>query len=464
MSKTVSSHTARERVAMLLDQGSFVETNSLMADAGVITGFGTVEDRPVYVFAQDASVKGGAMGKAQAAKIVKILDLAVKTGAPVVALCDSTGVRLEEGAAAMNGYAQVYARMAKMSGVCPMISVIVGQAIGSAALISQLCDISIMAEAGGSMSVYGAQVISAVTGKTVTDETLGGAKAVAAQGGVSLTAADEEAAIGLTAEIIGLLPSNNTEDAPVVDLDDINRLLPKLDAADCAGILAQVADLGKVTELNGEYGKELKTALARIGGYTVGIVASDANVDGGSLTPAGCAKAARFIRLCDCYSIPVVSLINSTGVAVPAACDQAKAMTAVSELLYAYAGATTAKISVITGNAIGQAYVAMAGQDIADVTYAWNGAVISALTPAAAVQVLYTDDLKADKKPALESRADLEKKFAEEVADGKAAAAQGMIDAVIDAQDTRKMIVAAIEMMAAKREPALPKKHGNQPM
>ena len=444
-----SKLNARDRVAKLLDQGSFVAPDKLMAAAGVVAGYGTVQDRPVYLFAQDQTVKGGAMGVAQAAKIIKVLELAQKTGAPVIAMCDSNGVRLDEGAAAMNAYAQVYAKMAKMSGVCPMIAVISGPALGGAALISQLCDVSIMVEKTGEMGVYGSQVMSAVTGKTYTDETAGGAAAMAKQGGAMLTAEDEDAAIALAVKLLDLLPSCNNDDADIIDNDDMNRLLPAIDAADAQAQLTNMADCGDFVELYKDWGKEIRVALARIGGRSCGLVVSDASVNDGMLTASAASKAARFIRLCDCYSLPVVSMINSKGVAVPAVEDQANTMVSVSQLLYAYAEATCAKVSVITGNAIGQAYVAMAGKGIADAAYAWNGAVISALTPEAAVQVLYTDDLKNDKKPALESRADLQKKFASEVADGKAAAAQGMIDDVIDVAQTRKMVIAAIEMLAA---------------
>ena len=210
--------------------------------------------------------------------------------------------------------------------------------------------------------------------------------------------------------------------------------------------------------------REFLDGSARIGGRPVGLVVGNGKENDGVLTAQSASKAARFIRLCDCYSLPVVSLINSKGVAVPAVDEQAATIKATTQLLYAYAEATTAKVSIVTGNAIGQAYVAMGGKSNADVTYAWPGAVISALTPEAAVQVLYTDDLKADKKPALQSRAELEAKFAADVADGVAAAAAGMVDDVIDPAETRKYVIAALEMLSSKRESNPPKKHGNLPL
>ena len=264
--------TARERVLKLLDAGSFVETDALVSRnddyAGVITGYGTVQDRPVYLFAQDFTVHGGAMGVAQAKKICKVLDLAQKTGAPVIALCDSAGVRIDEGAAAMNAYASIYARMAKLSGVVPMIAVVLGPVVGGAALIAQLADIAIEAEGVGQLMVYGPQVMSAITGKTYDAKTLGGAQAMAVQGGVALTAEDEDAAIALTVQVLDLLPGSNGEDAPIVDTDDMNRILPAIDPADSDSLLAAMADAGVYVELYKDWGKAIRVALTRMGGIS----------------------------------------------------------------------------------------------------------------------------------------------------------------------------------------------------
>lgn len=245
--------TARERVAKLLDQGSFVELDALVSagedGAGVVTGYGTVQDRPVYLFAQDFTVHGGAMGRMQAQKILKVLDLAQKTGAPVVAMCDSNGVRLDEGAAAMNAYAEVFAKMTRLSGVCPMVALVLGPCAGGAALISQIADVSIQAEKVGELMVYGPQVMSSVSGETLTGESLGGAKAMAAQGGVALTAASEDEAISLAVQVLDLLPGSNAEDAPLMDGDDMNRLLPAVDAMDSDALLAAMADNASFIEL-----------------------------------------------------------------------------------------------------------------------------------------------------------------------------------------------------------------------
>ena len=466
--RAMGKGTARERVAKLLDQGSFVELDALVASkedgAGVVTGYGTVQDRPVYLFAQDFTVHGGAMGAMQARKILKVLDLAQKVGAPVIAMCDSAGVRLDEGAAAMNAYAEVFAKMARMSGVCPMIALVLGPCAGGAAMIAQIADVAIEAEKIGELMVYGPQVMSAVTGKSYTGESLGGAKAMAEQGGVALTAADEDAAIALAVKVLDLLPGSNAEDAPIVDADDMNRLLPAMDPADSDAVMAAMADNGDLVEMYKDWGKELRVALCRMGGRSVGLVCGNAKENDGMLTPAASAKAARFIRMCDCYSLPVVSMINSKGVAVPDAKNQSWTMITASQLLYAYAEATCPKVSVVMGNAIGQAYVAMGGKANADVCYAWPGAVISALTPDAAVQVLYEDELKKTGKPVGEVRAELEASYASEVADGVAAAKQGMIDDVCDPAETRKYVIASLEMLSSKRDANPPKKHGNLPL
>lgn len=339
--------TARERVAKLVDQGSFVEMDVLVSEkdggAGVVTGYGTVQDRPVYLFAQDFTVHGGAMGRAQAKKILKVLDLAQKTGAPVVAMCDSNGVRLDEGAAAMNAYAEVFAKMTRLSGVCPMIALVLGPCAGGAAMISQIADVSILAEKVGQLMVYGPQVMSAVNGETLTGETLGGAKTMAAQGGVALTAADEDEAIALAVRVLDLLPGSNAEDAPLVDTDDMNRLLPAIAPDDSEALMSAMADGASFIELYQDWGKELRVALCRMGGRSVGLVCGNAKENEGMISPAAAAKAARFIRLCDCYSLPVVSLINSKGVAVPSAKTQSWTMITSSQLLYAYAEATCPK-------------------------------------------------------------------------------------------------------------------------
>ena len=456
--------TARERVEKLADAGSFVELFALVSQneegAGVITGYATIEQRPVYIFAQDFTVRGGAMGKAQAAKIVKLLDMALKTGAPVVALMDSAGVRIDEGAAAMSAYSEIYSKLSRMSGVCPIVSLVLGPCIGGAALITQLADVSIVAEKVGQLMVFGPQVMAAMNGKAVKAEEFGGAEVAAKMGACALTAASEDEAIAKAKQVLALLPSSNLEDSDIVDTDDMNRLLPAIDPSDVDTLIASLADAGSAVELYAAYGKHIKTVLARLGGRTVAIVAAN-----GKLCAACLQKAARFVRMADCFNIPVVSLINTCGVQVDSVEAQGWLFKAQAQLLFAYAEATVAKLAVVTGDAIGQAYVAMGGKGNADVAYAWPSAVISALTPEAAVAVLYSKEVKADTDLTVDAaRAKYADKYIEDVAGAVNAAKAGMVDDIIDPATTRQMLISALEMLSSKRDSNPPKKHGNLPM
>ena len=456
--------TARERIAKIADDGSFVELFALVSQnqegAGVVTGYATIENRPVYIFAQDFTVRGGAMGKAQAEKIVKLLDMALKTGAPVLALMDSAGVRIDEGAQAMNAYSEIYHKLARMSGVCPIVSVVLGPCIGGAALLTQLADVNIVADKVGELMVFGPQVMAAMNGLAVKPEELGGAKVAAGMGACALTAATEEEALAKAKQVLDLLPSSNLEDCDIVDTDDMSRMIPEVDAGDASALIAALADNGTALELYADYEPGVKVALARMGGRTVAVVAAN-----GKLTAGAMQKAARFVRFADCYAIPVVSLLNTDGVYVKNVQEQGWLFKAQSQLLYAYAEATTAKLAVVTGNAIGQAYVAMGGKANADVTYAWPGAVISALVPEAAVAVLYADQVKADKELSVEdARAKYAAQYVDDVAGAVNAAKAGMVDDIIEPAKTRAMLISAMEMLASKRDSNPPKKHGNLPM
>ena len=462
--KDLGKLTARDRIAKIADAGSFVELFALVSNkeegAGVITGYITIDSRPVYLFAQDFTVHGGAMGVLQAKKIVKLLDMAQKNGAPVLALLDSAGVRINEGACAMSAYSEIYNKMAKLSGVCPMVAVVLGPCIGGAALISQLADVTIMAEKVGTLMVYGPQVMAALNHKPVNAETFGGAKVAAEMGSCALTASNEEEAFVQAKTLLSYLPSSNLEDTEIVDGDNMNRLLGDVNVSDVDALFAAYADNGVVMELYASYENSMRVALARMGGRTVGLVSAN-----GTLTAGAMQKAARFVRFMDCYNIPVVSFLNTNGVELNNASQQAWLLKAQSQLLYAFAEATTAKITLVTGDAIGQAYVAMGGLSNADMTYALPGAVISTLTPEAAVAVLYGKEVIADKNISVEdARAKYAAVYVDEVANAVNAATAGMIDDVIEPAQSRIMLISALEMLASKRDSNPPKKHGNIPM
>lgn len=467
--RSAGKMTARERIATLVDEGSFVELFALMRTgddgAGVITGYGTIKDRPVYVAAQDFTVHGGAMGQAQSRKLVKMLDMAKTTGAPIVFLCDSAGVRLDEGAQAMGAYAEVYQKMARLSGVCPILSVVLGPCVGGAALISQLSDLCVMAGDVGELMMFGPQVLAAMNGSTKTAKELGGAEFMMAQGGIAYAAKNEAEALQMADKLLTLLPSSNAESAPIEEGDDLNRLLPSLDPAQSETIATSILDMGSAIELYAGYEPCIRTYIGRLGGRTAALVATDPTKNDGLLTAKAMMKAARFVRFMDCYSIPVVSLVNTKGVAVTDVNEQVALMKAQSQLLYAYAEATTAKLCVVTGDAIGQSYIAMGGLANADVSYAWPTATLSALTPEAAVAVLYRDKVLEDKELSVEqARAKYADEYVSEVASALCAAKQGMIDDIIEPAQTRMLLIAAVEMLLSKRDSNPPKKHGNLPL
>lgn len=451
--------TARERVAKLFDAGSFVEVDALREESHVVAGFGTVNGCAAYCFAQDYAACGGAMTRAQAEKIQKVLNMAKVNGAPVVALLDSAGVKIDEGAAAMPAYAGIVSQMARLSGVCPMIACVMGPCRGLATLIAQACDIAIEVKKTGELALHTALVMNSEKGREKTAQQLFGAEEMEKQGAVALTAENEEEATALIAALLDLLPACNMEDATLVaDSDDLNRELVCQDAADVSALMADLADDGRVVELYKGFGVAVKTALCRIGGRSVGLVATDYAQDQGRLTADACRKAARFVRLCDCYQLPVVTLVNTDGMAVPAVCQQGNLLRGAAELCYAYSEATAAKVAVITGDAVGAAYVAMGGKNVADMAYAWPTAMIAPLTKEAAVQTFEGEKLQAG-----ETREGLEDAYAKR--SGALFAAQnGMVDDVIEPRETRKYVIYALEMLASKHDVNLPKKHGNLPL
>ena len=449
--------TARERVSLLLDGGSFVEQSMLFADAGVVTGCGTVEGRPVYVIAQDFAVMDGAVGEKQAKKIVKVLELARKTGTPVVTLCDSNGARVGEGAAALEAYADIFAHMARLSGVVPMIAVVAGPCVGAAAMTAQLSDIVLVAKPAGALLVAGPQVLASTMGKDLKAEDLGGGKTAVEHGAAHFACETEEEAIATVKTLLGMLPANNLEDAPFAPEGDMNRLVEGLAAgADGREVITALADTGSVVELGKGFTGAV-TALGRMAGRTVAFVYTGK----GDTCDKRMNKITRLVRFADCYNI----LVDSTGFELfPTIDRQMSVMKAASALVYAYSEATTVKITLVIGNAIGAAYVAMGGSANADATYAWPGAVISPLAGEAAIQIWCKDEIKNSTGDAVAARKELAAKYEAEVADGVNAAAEGLVDDVIDPADSRKMVIAALELLSSKRDSNPPKKHGNMPL
>ena len=448
--------TARERVTALLDPESFVEVG--MFASGVVTGFGTVEDRPVYVYAQEYAKDFGAMDAAQADKIVRIMDLAVKTGAPVVALLDSAGADLTKGVSALDAYARIMAKTAQISGVVPQISVIAGPCAGGATAIPAMGDFVVAANTA-EMFVTGPQVVSARTGKDISAKELGGAETLDANGLAHLCAASEAEAFAQVRRLIALLPANNEEDAPMLMQDDLNRQLDIDSYYDAHDLLARVADFGDYLELQKGFGKSMVAALGRLGGRSVGFLANNPAQEDGALNDQACQMAARFVRMWDCFSIPVISFVNAAGQGTVTACENAKAIKGSAQLIGAYAEASVPKVSVISGQAIGSAYAAMGSRGLgADMVLSWPKAVIAPMDADAAGAGLPRDASKAGQDVG-------ELKGAEpQDNDGFAAAKAGLVDDVIEPAATRQMVAAALEMLLGKREVALPKKHANLPL
>ncbi len=460
--KKSGKKTARERVCLLLDDGSFLEQSMLVADAGVVTGCGTVDGRPVYVVAQDFAVMNGAVGVKQGKKIVKVLELARKTGTPVVFVCDSNGARVGEGAAALEAYADIFAHMARLSGVVPMISVVAGPCIGAAAMVAQLSDFVVMAKPAGALLAAGPQVVSATMGRDVAKaEELGGAEIAVANGAAHFAGETEEEAFAKVKTLLAMLPANNLEDAPFAIEEDMNRLTEGLSAGqDGLEVITAIADAGSVVEAGKGYTGAV-TAFAKLAGRTVAFVYTGK----GDTCDKRMEKIARFVRFADCYNIPVVSLVDSTGLELFKTVDrQMNVIKAASKMIYAYSEATTVKVTLVIGHAIGAAYVAMGGSANADVTYAWPGAVISPVTAEAAIQLWKLDEIKASTGDAIEAKKEIAAKYEAEVADGVNAATAGLVDDVIDPAQSRIMVIAALEMLSSKRDSNPPKKHGNMPL
>ena len=415
----VKESAARERLAKLLDDGSFAEFDVFAKSAEVITGHGTIEGAPVCVFSQDVSKNDGAMGKAQAEKIKKVYDFAVKTGVPVIGIYDSRGAALKEGMDALSASGELMLWVNNLSGVVPQVSLILGTCGGSAALIASSADV----------------VIASQNGRLFLN-----ANEEDSEGALHIVTEKDDEAIAKARQVVSMLPLNNLSESPMVEFSD-----PAPYAGGCP-IEASV-DAGSFVEFQADFGKSAVVGLATVGGQTVAIAGVK-----GMLDPDSSAKLARQVRLADAFAIPVVSFVD---------CEGFTSVREASKVAHAYAEATTAKVTFITGNAYGAAYIALAGKGAnADLSYAWAGAAISALKPEAAVSVLWNDRLAAMKEP-LTERAKLVEEYKDTDAAPFAAAESGCIDEVIAPEETRAKLIAALDVLAGKRISRLPKKHSN---
>ena len=453
--------TAYDRLCLLFDEGTFVETGRFVKRAttefddakgnefeGVITGYGAVEGRLVFAYAQDFSRMKGAMSEAHAKKITAIYDAALKAGAPVVAILDSAGAKVLEGVAALAGYGAIMKASAKASGIIPQIAIVAGNCTGSLATIASMADIVIGAEESGKYFVN-----SPIALKAKGMENAGTIKTAAENGSITLTAACAGCAISEAKKIICLLPSNNVEGTAYTEtVDDPGRAI----ASDVA---AELTDNASAVELSAAYGTDIKTVLGTVAGITVGLVSATEK-----LTPQGANKAAKFISFCDSFSIPVVTLVDCEGLTVSAEAEKAPFSAALARLAMAYASSTNAKVTVVTGKAYGQAFTLLGSKALgADVAFATENAVISVMPTEAAVDFVYGEQILGAEDPIAEKKAVTEE-WNTKIASPVAAARNGDIDDIIATEDVRYRVASALEMLSSKATGEIYKKHGNLPL
>jgi acetyl-CoA carboxylase carboxyltransferase component len=481
--------TARERVVALLDPGSFVETDMLvrhrshgfgienkrpLSDA-VVTGWGTIDSRKVFVFAQDFTVFGGSLGEVMGEKICKIMDLALQTGAPVIGLNDSGGARIQEGAASLAGYGYIFDRNVRSSGVIPQISAIMGPCAGGAVYSPAMTDFTFMVAETSHMFITGPDVIKAVTGETVTQEELGGAMSHASKSGVAhFVAGDDEDCLKQIRYLLSFLPANNFESPPYFPpTDDPNRscdeLLDLIPASsnlpyDMHQVLASVFDDGEFFEVHRHWAQNILIGFARLAGHPVGIVANQPQVLAGTLDITSSTKAARFVRFCDAFNIPLVTFVDVPGFLPGTEQEYGGIIRHGSKLLYAFSEATVPRMTVITRKAYGGAYVVMNSKHIrADISFAWPSAEIAVMGAGGAVNIIQRKAI-AGAEDQEAKRAELISDYAEKFSNPYIAAERGYVDAVIEPQETRKKLVQALEMLRSKRETIPQRKHGNIPL
>ena len=481
--------TARERIEFLLDEGSFEEFDKLVVHRskdfgldkqiypgdGVITGHGLIDGRNVFVFAQDFTVFGGSLSETHAEKICKVMDLAMKVGAPIVGLNDSGGARIQEGVVSLGGYADIFLRNTLASGVVPQISCIMGPCAGGAVYSPAITDFNVMVKDTSYMFITGPDVIKTVTHEEVTKEELGGAVTHNSVSGVAHFAADsDEHALRIVRELLSFIPSNNLEDPPRVEASDpIDRLEPKLNAIvpeasnqpyDIRDVINHVVDDGYFFEVQQMFAPNICVGFARLGGRSVGIVANQPAFLAGVLDIAASVKGARFVRFCDCFNIPLVTFEDVPGFLPGVSQEHGGIITHGAKLLYAFAEATVPKVTVITRKAYGGAYCVMASKHIrTDVNFAWPTAEIAVMGAEGAVGILYRRELNEaqDKDSARAARiVELEDKFANPYI----AAERGFVDEVIEPAQTRPKLIRALSLLENKRDTNPPRKHGNIPL
>lgn len=484
--------TARERIEMLLDEGSFEEFDMFVTHRcnnfgidktkflgdGVVTGHGTIDGRVVYVFAQDFTVFGGSLSETFALKICKVMDMAMKMGAPVIGLNDSGGARIQEGVTSLAGYAEIFQRNIMASGVIPQLSAIFGPCAGGAVYSPALTDFIMMAKDSSYMFLTGPKVVKTVTGETVTDEQLGGATVHGTKSGVAHMVVDnEEEGILLLRKLLSYLPQNNLEEAPIYPCNDpIDRLEDSLNSIipdnpnkpyDVKDIIHAIVDNGEFLEIHRNYAPNIVVGFARFNGQSVGIVANQPAYLAGVLDNNASRKAARFVRFCDAFNIPIVTLEDVPGFLPGTAQEYGGIIIHGAKLLFAYGEATVPKITIVLRKAYGGAYCVMSSKHLrGDINYAWPTAEIAVMGPKGAIEVLESKNISqlSNENEKAEYIAKAEQEYLDQFANPYNAAKYGYIDDVIEPRNTRFRIIRALQTLATKKDVNPPKKHSNLPL
>jgi acetyl-CoA carboxylase carboxyltransferase component len=485
-------YTARERISMLLDEGSFEEFDMFMTHRctnfgmekktflgdGVVTGYGTIEGRLVYVFAQDFTVIGGSLSETLALRICKVMDQAMKVGAPIIGLNDSGGARIQEGVNALAGYAEIFQRNILASGVVPQISAILGPCAGGAVYSPALTDFNLMVEGTSYMFLTGPAVVKSVTGEVVTQEELGGASVHASKSGVAHFALPtEEEAISTIRELIGYIPQNNMEEPPYVHTEDpihrledsLNDIIPDSPNApyDMYNVIGAIVDDHKFLEIHKNFARNIIVGFARFGGTSVGIVANQPKNLAGVLDINASKKAARFVRFCDAFNIPIITLVDVPGFLPGTQQEYGGIILNGAKLLYAYGEATVPKVTITLRKSYGGAHIVMSCKQLrGDINYAWPTASIAVMGADGAVEVLYSREIRAEEDP--EKRAafieEKKKEYEDLFSNPYNAARYGYIDDIIEPRNTRFRIIRALEQLSTKKLLNPAKKHDNLPL
>ena len=481
--------TARERLEILFDKGSFVELDVFVSHRcnnfdmaktkapgdGVVTGYGTVDGRPIYAFAQDFTVLGGSLGEFHAEKIVKVQQLALKSGMPIVGLNDSGGARIQEGVNALSGFGKIFRNNTLASGVIPQISVIMGPCAGGAVYSPAITDFIFMVDKTSKMFITGPQVIKTVTGEDVSAEQLGGAMTHnAISGNAHFMGKNDEETLLKVRELLSYMPSNNLETAPIVPTnDDINRMSMELNdfipespnkAYDMYEIIKAIADDNKILDVMPHYAKNIITCYIRMDGETIGVIANQPKVSAGCLDIDASDKAARFIRRCDAFNTPLLTIQDVPGFLPGTDQEYGGIIRHGAKMLYAYCEATVPKVTMIVRKAYGGAYIGMCNRELgADMVFAWPSAQIAVMGAAGAANIVFKDAIAAADDP-IAKREEKIAEYEEQFSNPYRAAEMGYVDDIIEPATSRQRIISAFDMLASKRESLPEKKHGNIPL